>query len=267
MKLTLNNVMQRINQILNYPSVAYEDISHFFDHAIAELNTILKVGIPSVSDLVTKNTLDITLQTNTVMLSERPTYGTLLHRFESVPTEAPENTCMYGYYADGSYSSRKFYVWDGVSWNSFNSLYGVFLGDGNPVAYVATFLGTGAYWVESDAKRTLEFDFCEYLTEDWLTLFVIPYVCFKFTVRNGGDGALFCTEFTQGLQQLQTSYDVPNTVVLSEVAGIPAYAEIVSKNLNNLSKRVPTQAITDSMRIGTVVNAVFEDNVTGGWGV
>lgn len=270
MKFTLSDCMQRINQILNYPSVAYEDISHFFDHAIAELNTILRIAIPSVSEMVSNNTIDASLQQNTVLLNSQPNHTTPIPYTNTVPVQAPaEEALEYVYYAkDVSAFDRAFYVWTGAEWRRHDVIYGVVFSDATKYTYVSAPLGTKAYWVEIPNTHRIEFDLCEYLPMDWWTLFVIPYVCFKFAVRNGDGGELYQTEFTQGLQQLQTCYDVPNFVKLSDVAGMPVYTDIVKQNLDNLSVRKPTRAITDSMRIGNAVQAMF-GNVfdTGGWGV
>lgn len=271
MKFTLNDCVQRINQILNYPAVSYADISHFFDHAISEINTILRIGIPSVSEMVYNNTLDITLQNNTVLLAERPNYRTAIPTFTEVPTEEPDDgDPTFGYHAPitGSLLGARYYIWNGITWNAHTSLYGVCFADNSKTAYIATPVGGVSYWVESPAQRTLEVDLCEYLPLDWWILFVIPYVCFKFAVRNGDDGALYSTEFSEGLQQLQTCYDVPNFVVLSEVAGDPVYTEIVQANLDNLSVKIPTKAIKNSMRIGNAIAPVFGNLYdVGGWNI
>jgi hypothetical protein len=262
--------MQRINQILNYPSVAYEDISHFFDQAIAELNTILKTAIPSVSEMVLNNTVDASLQQNTVLLSTRPTTSNSIPHTDTVPTEAPaESDPKQLYYTkDATMLDRAFYTWTGTEWRKHDTLYGVVFEGAKKYTYSTTPIGLTAYWVEVPNTHRIEFDLCEHMTMDWWTLFVIPYVCFKFAVRNGDGGELYQTEFTQGLQQLQTCYDVPNFVILSDVAGIPAYTEIVKQNLSNLSVKIPTRAITDSMRIGNAVHAVFGNLFdTGGWGI
>lgn len=270
MKFTLSDCIQRINQILNYPSVAYEDISHFFDHAIAELNTILRTAIPSVSEMVLNNTIDTSLQQNTVLLNARPNNTNTIPHTDSVPTEAPaegEPEQLY-YTSDASMINRAFYVWTGSEWRAHESLYGVVFEDAKKYTYLSTPIGLRAYWVEIPNTHRIEFDLCDYMTIDWWTLFVIPYVCFKFAVRNGDGGELYQTEFTQGLQQLQTCYDVPNFVRLSDVAGVPAYTELVKQNLNNLSVCVPTRAVTDRMRVGNAIQAVFGNMFdAGGWGV
>lgn len=269
MKLTIDEVVQRINQVLNYPSVSYEDVYHFFDHAIAELNTVLKTDIPSVSDLIAAHRIDTTLQLNTVLLPERPVGNT-----DDIPTvtELDIENCTYDYFYHvpaGNIVKGTFYVrqTDGTYVN-YDSLYGIYVSEFSKETYVTVPVGSAAYWSVTDSKITLEFDLCDYMPSDWWTLFVIPYVCFKFSVRDGDDGALYSTEFTQGLQQLQTSYDVPNTVTLSKVAHLPAYADEVKNNLNNLAKRTVTKAITYDMRVGNAIAPLFDTSMTtGGWGV
>lgn len=271
MKFTLNECIQRINQILNYPAVSYADISHFFDHAMSELNTILRIGLPSVSELLTDNTYDVTLQSNTVLLEQRPAYNSTIPTFTEIPANnAPTETePTFGYYTPfGTSVGAKYYVWNGVDWVSHNVIYGVNFNNGEKTAYIATPVGGVSYWVETSAIRTQEFDLCEIMPLDWWVLFVIPYVCFKFAVRNGDDGALYSTEFSEGLQQLQTCYDVPNFVTLSAVAGDPVYTKIVQNNLDNLSATVPTRAITEGMRIGNAVHPIYGNLYdVGGWGV
>jgi hypothetical protein len=282
MKFTLSDCMQRINQILNYPSVAYEDISHFFDHAIAELNTILRTAIPSVSEMVLNNTVDTSLQQNTVLLNARPNNSNNIPWVQNVPASFPHEEdrevggevvhvtidSEYVYYYNPAKLDRKFYAWTGSEWRAHESLYGVVFEGAKKYTYLSTPLGFSAYWVEVPNTHRVEFDLCEHMTMDWWTLFVIPYVCFKFAVRNGDDGSLYSDEFTQGMQQLQTCYDVPNFVVLSDVAGIPAYTEIVKSNLNDLNKKIPTKAITEDMRVGNAIQACFGNMFdTGGWGI
>lgn len=274
MKFTLSDCMQRINQILNYPSVSYEDISHFFDQAMTELNTILKVKLPLVSEMVYDNTMDISLQSNTVLLANKLTTSTEIPRVTEIPSVAPAEggSEFVLYTADVTACptglDRMYYVWNGISWTPYLTLYGVAFDGAQKYTYVAASFGSKAVWVESPAQRTLDFDLCDYMPMDWWILFVIPYVCFKFAVRNGDDGALYSTEFTEGLQQLQTCYDVPNFVKLSDVAGAVGYTEIVKKNLNNLNKTIPTRIITEDMRVGNAIQAVFgSDFDRGGWGI
>ena len=264
MNFTLSDCMQRINQILNYPALAYEDISHFFDHAIAELNTSLRISLPTVSEMVLENTVDVLSQNNSIVFDERPA------SYAPIPTVKPEAPEYNSYYFEpGTLASpRRYYVWNGVSWDRFDTLYGVHLEKATRTTYVTVPIGNSAYWVETPERRVLEFDLCKYLPFDWWVLFMIPYVCFKYAIRNGDSGALYSDEFTQGFQQLQSSYDVPNAVVLSTVAGLEAYTKIVQDNLDNLSVKVPTRAITEKMKIGNAVHPVYGNLYdTGGWGV
>ena len=74
---------------------------------------------------------------------------------------------------------------------------------------------------------------------------------------------------TQGFQQLQTSYNVPNTVQLSTVAHLPAYRKLVEDNLDNLRKEVPTRAIYQNMMVRNGISVVRATALfdTGGWGI
>ena len=268
MKLTLNDCMQRINQTLNYPSVAYEDISHFFDTAISELNTILKIALPSVSEMVSNNSIDATMQENTVLLEEP--IAQYIPTTPVVPTAAPGygNPTFVKYYDTRDPSSNSYYIWQLNEWRKYDDLYGVCFNNFEKTAYKAISVGADSVWIKLDLNENPAFDLCKYMPFEWWILFVIPYVCFKFAVRNGDSGELYSSEFTQGLQQLQTCYDVPNFVTLSEVAGNPVYSSDVQNNLQNLLKTIPTKAITDSMRVGNAVQAVFGSIFdTGGWGV
>lgn len=272
MKFTLNDCMSRINQALNYPAVAYGDISHFFDQAIAELNTSLKIALPSVTEMRAEHTFKVTLDGNIVRLKELPTSNTTLPHNIGAPTLAPKEDTLFGVYVcSDDFSNRKFYKWDGTSWAATDALYGIYVDNGGALTtYVAVPITTAiAVWAPVEQSHVTDFDLAEYLPLDWWTLFIIPYVCFKFSVRNGDSGELFADEFTQGFQQLQSSYNVPNAVRLSAVAGKPAYAELVKQHLAQLgTTMVFTRAIYEDMRVGNGIASVyggFYEN--GGWGV
>lgn len=262
MKYTLNDCLARINQVLNYPAVGYEDVYHFFDQAIAELNTNLRIALPSVSEMRSEHTFDITEQENIVRLTERPDNVTIIPYYDTdLPANGPESGKGEGaYVCNGSFSDRAFYRWDGAKWNRVDKLYGIFFNDDDWSlrTYIAVPITTTvAVWTPVDRTHIEEFDLTDYLPVDWWTLFVIPYVCFKFSVRNGDSGELFADEFTQGYQQLQSSYHVPNVVVLTTVAGKPAYTEIVKQNINNLNIPVFTRAIYESMRVGNGIPSIY----------
>lgn len=270
MKFTLNECLARVNQVLNYPAVAYEDVSHFFDQAMAELNTNLRIALPSVTEMRSEHTFDITNHKGLVRLVKLPDYTDTIPWFGSVLNipDTFHHTYKYVYVCPlENYSSRTFYKWDGNSWEPMSNLYGIYVDANSVRTYTAVAIDTSeALWVPVDSSHTEEFDLCEYLPLDWWTLFVIPYVCFKFSVRNGDSGELFADEFTQGFQQLQASYHVPNTVKLFTVAGKLAYRDLVEQHLANLNISVATRAIYENMRIGNGVSLLRDGYfVEGGW--
>lgn len=262
--------MSRINQILNYPAVDYSDVSHFFDQAISELDTSLRIALPSVSEMCSENTFDVVNSEGTVKLNSKPTSATQV----PTATHLPSNTNSDGYLyvcADGNFAKRAFYKWDGTSWKNVKVLYGIYVDAQSELTTYSLVPITSsiAVWTPVDRSHLTAFDLTDYLPMDWWTLFIIPYVCFKFSVRNGDSGELFADEFTQGFQQLQSSYSVPNTVKLSEVAGKQAYTKLVEQHLSNLGTAVVfTRAIYEDMRVGNGIASVyggFYEN--GGWGI
>lgn len=268
MKYTLNDCLARINQVLNYPSISYEDVYHFFDQAISELNTTLRVSLPSVSEMREEHTFNVTEQDSLIRLTTLPSNSEVIAHYTSFSDLPAEGTGAY--VCGNAFSEKAFYKWDGAEWVLVDKLYGIYVdAEGALRTYLAVpITKTVAVWVAVDDAHIEEFDLTEYLPIDWWTLFIIPYVCFKFSVRNGDSGDLFVDEFTQGFQQLQSSYNVPNTVQLCTVAGRPAYSKIVKNNLHNLLASVPTRAIYDSMKVGNGIQPVFGVFYeTGGWGI
>lgn len=272
MKYTLNDCIARVNQVLNYPSLSYEDIYHFFDQAIAELNTSLHIGLPSVSEMVSEHTFTISERGDVVRLTTRPGNSDHITHLTEKPTAKIEGT-DHVYVCGNSFFERKFYKWNGTEWVETHHLYAIFVeyGDTNiaKFAYSAVAISTElAVWVPVDYENVEEFDLQTYLPTEWWTLFIIPYVCFKFAVRNGDSGELFSDEFTQGFQQLQSSYHVPSDVVLRDAAGHPAYLELIKENIANLTVKVKTRAITKAMRVGTGIGATYGGFYeSGGWGI
>lgn len=269
MNFTLNDCLARINQVLNYPALAYEDVYHFFDQAIAELNTNLRIALPSVSEMRLAHTFEITAQEGLVRLEARPTNTTTLDRYTSADALPQKGT--YAYVCGDSFTTREFYKYQGTieGWVKVPALYGIYLNDdGSMDAYTAVPISTStAVWTPVGKSHVAEFDLTEYLPIDWWTLFVIPYVCFKFAVRNGDSGELFVDEYTQGFQQLQSSYNVPNSILLIKVAGRPAYTELVKQYIGNLAgTMVFTRAIYEDMRVGNGIAPVYNEFYTsGGW--
>ena len=95
MKFTLSECVDRINQTLNFPSVAYEDISLFFDQAIAELNTTLHIQIRPISELVKNYTNNVKFP-NLVLLKTDPALNS-----GAIPVD-PDNVDDLTYYYDSS---------------------------------------------------------------------------------------------------------------------------------------------------------------------
>lgn len=261
MRYTLNDCLARINQVLNFPAVAYEDVYHFFDQAIAELNTNLRIALPSVTEMRATHTFDVTEQEDLVRLTTLPDNKIELPHYKSQPTSHPAAGDGEGaYVCDGSFTDRSFYRWDGVEWRPVKKLYGIYIdAEGNLRTYIAVPITTRtAVWTPVSRTHYEEFDLTDYLPVDWWTLFIIPYVCFKFSVRNGDSGELFADEFTQGYQQLQSSYHVPNAVLLATVAGRPAYTELVKQYIGNLGNTmVFTRAIYEDMRVGNGIPSIY----------
>lgn len=273
MKFTLSDCVSRINQVLNYPAVAYEDISHFFDQAIAELNTNLRIALPSVTEMRSEHTFEVSEQEGLVRLTTRPTSATTLKHYLQFTDMPSDGTVQYAYVCGDTFNTRKFYKYIGGTdgWKEVSALYGILVDDmGDVSTYVAVPISTTvAVWTPVSAQHISEFDLTDYLPLDWWTLFIIPYVCFKFAVRNGDSGELFSDEFTQGYQQLQSSYNVPNTVKLREVAGKPAYAELVKLHLEYIGNGIVfTRAIYEDMRVGNGIASVYGGIYeSGGWGI
>lgn len=267
MKFTISDCISRINQALNYPSISYEDVSHFFDQAIAELNTSLRIALPTVTEMRLENTFKVSDSPNVVVISKAR--DNPVSSVSEVPEEAPvDGIVPVVYYVGGTRLDRAFYIWKGTKWEKVDKVYGLVPGGDSAFELIAVDY-TYAVWHEIPMERVVEFSLTDYLTTDWIILFLIPYVCFKFAVRNGDNGALFSDEFTQGFQQLQTSYGVPNSVALNTVAHLPAYRKLATENLNDLRKKVPTRAITGDMRIPNGVKTVHCNNLFdhGGWGI
>ena len=267
MQFTITDCISRINQALNYPALAYEDVSHFFDQAIAELNTSLRIGLPLVSEMRAEHTFKISDDPNCIFIPSETVVSSI--DAVSVLPEAPANGALpVVFYVDSTNAlNSTFYIYREGSWHTADVVYGI---KPDRTSFQAIRIGnTAAAWIEVPYNYLKDFSLTEYLPTDWIVLFLIPYVCFKFSVRNGDNGALFSDEFTQGFQQLQTSYNVPNVVELTTVAHLPAYNSIVKENLNDLRKKVTTRAITEDMRVRNGIQKVHGVSVYdhGGWGI
>ena len=266
MKFTISDCMSRINQALNYPAISYEDVSHFFDQAITELNTSLRISLPTVTEMRFENIFKVSEAPNVVALTKSPTAK--IEVVDTVPEGAPSstgNTIVYYYNASYRFDSS-FYIYKNNTWTAFKKAYGIFRGD---AFEFFDLYGEAPAYKKVPLEFVSEFSLTEYLPVDWIILFLIPYVCFKFSVRNGDSGGVFNDEFTQGFQQLQTSYNVPNSVVLSTVAHKPAYKSLVESSLHDLTRTVQTRAIFDDMKVPNGIHTIHGAGVfdLGGWGV
>ena len=263
MEFTINNCMTRINQALNYPSISYEDVSHFFDQAVSELNTSFRISIPLVSQMISEHTFKIQ-DHNVVLLNKDP--GSLITKVSSKPTASDNSPPVY--YKGISNLNYVFYVKTlNNEYEERSEVYGYIPAEGK--AYCATAVDANtAFWFKIDSESLSSFSLTEYLPAEWLVLFVIPYVCFKFSVRNGDGGVVFNDEFIQGFQQLQTSYNVPNSVQLCKVAHLPAYRNLVKENIHDLNKTVPLRAVTEDMKsTNFIIPQYSSTHSVGGWGI
>lgn len=264
---TLSNCITRINQILNYPAISYDDVSHFFDQAISELNTTFKIGLPLVSEMVTENQLNIQELPNVTLIKESSLGGAS----DIIVTDSNNFTQTDRIYYNPV--ENKFYKYNtlNTTWCAYDTVYGVFIDSSfKRVLYQAISMpltGT-AFWTPVDESYLNDFDLVLYLPIDFIILFLIPYVCFKFSVRDGNDGSLYNEEWTQGWQQLQTSYDVPHFTKVSTVAHLPAYTKFVKNNPDKIGDAIPTRAIYDDMKIGNNVLATYGGFYENrGWGI
>lgn len=261
MVLTLSDCIERINQALDYPAVEYTDISHYFDQAISELNSTLRIGIRPISHILNHHKADIYKAGNIVAISESEATA-------NIPTKETEGL---NYYYDPT--TRRFGIRKGNDFEFYSSIYAYV--PNNTSLEVKTYKAVyfsedNVYWGVYDADPVNTLDLTEWLPVDVIILFVIPYVCNKFAIRDGGSGSIFREEFVQGFQQIQTSYDIPNFVRLTNVAGRKAYNEDVEfhiKNMQFFDVTVPTRAIYDDMKIGNAVHPNYGGMYDGGgWG-
>lgn len=261
MEFTLNDCISRINIALNYPSVAYEDIYPFLDQAIHELNTNLRIALPTVTEMNAENAFRVENQPNLVWIREGDPVG-------------PAHLKANKEYGNGTYKyapeigKAPFVIIKDGAETRHLGLYGYKLTNEGVEYYSTLVLAGTAAWTPIDQNAVVSYNLLDYMPMAWWTLFVIPYVCSKWAVRNGDDSSHFVDEYVQGYQQLQSSYNVPNRVKLSSVAGRKAYKKIVEERLPNLNAIVFTRAIYEDMRVDNGIMPVYGGFYeTGGWGV
>lgn len=265
MKFTVANCMDRINQALNYPSVSYDDVSTFFDQAISELNLSLHTGIKPISVLIDEyRTLNNDMP-NLISLLTKPTSETIIDILSVEPSSDKPSV----YYNS---TTNKFGVLKDSTYTYYTELYAIYNDysavDGE-IYYKATLYSSSICMWQITTNDPLALDLLEYLTVDFLILYVIPYVCFKYSARDGGNTSIFLDEYTQGFTNLQENYDIPYKVYLPIVADRLAYKDDVEQNLSKtININVPTRAIYESMRVGRNIlpsyGGIFD---RGGWGI
>ena len=263
--MKLNTTLNYINQALNYPSLTYEDISLYFNMAIVELNTTLHISLPKVSDMLVeferKLSKDANSKVKIVSAPENNDYEILSYTTTEDSERAKITVPQPKYYYN--WETGKFYVLNRFTGNydASDELDGVYIKDVEdkqvPVFYKAMVTADDVFWTKYLEDPILECDLAPYLPDEWVLLWLIPYVCFKYTVRDGGTATVFADELTQGFQQLQESYDIPSTILLATYADKEAYTEIVEQALPNLNIHIPTRAIYTSMKHARNMNAVY----------
>lgn len=263
--MKLSKTIDYINTALNYPALTYRDLDLFFDMAIAELNSSLHIQMPTVSDMVDEFRRKMSKpEPNKVFLTVDPITDASIPTIGEGETHTGFTDAVYYdvndkmYYILNKYTSPK-------SYTAYKTVKGVYRDTTTGDYHVYTgvyYASSDAMWVEVPTDPTYECNLEEYLPDDWVLLWLIPYVCFKYTVRDGGTAQTFAEELSEGHQQLQDTYNVPSFIVLATYAGRPAYEKLVEDNLPNLNIVVPTRAIyTDmvhSRTVGEIHNNFFD---------
>lgn len=258
---TLTNTINHINQALNYPSASFSDLKLFIDQAISELNSTLHISIRSIDEIVDDNRQNINKMDNLVLLESEPNNTTTI----LVSDTEPDTVAYYYNSSIGKYGKKLNDIW-----TYHDILYGMFNNfTETPKTYKATKMSSDiVVWILDIHEDPLDVDLENYLPKDWILLFLIPYVCFKYSVRDGDSGALFSEEFSQGFQQLNNNYNIPAQVYLLKYAGKAAYTKEVLQNIDNLKIYVPTRAIFEDMKIPREIIATYESFYDkGGFGI
>lgn len=263
--LTLTDTVNYINQALNYPAVTISDIKLFLNQGISELNTSLHINIPDIDTMSAEHRGTYSAREDVIIFETRPTekdFSNLLSADTSSEIVYDEIKKVFIVRKDNHGA------WDTVG--EFKNLYGIFMdySIGAHRVYKATMINLSkGLWLEV-CGNALNFDLTNYLAKDWIMLFLIPYVCYKYSVRDGDTGILFSEEFSQGFQQLQNSFSIPSKVTLNDVVGEPAYTHLIKENLETLNKQVVTRAILEKYRVQRHLNAIYDDFYNhGGWGL
>jgi len=262
---TTNKFTDYVNQALNYPAISFDDIRLFLDQAISEINTELHTSIANITKMEEDAKHEVENLPNLVILESSDLGVPIVSSSEEPTSDFPKfyyNTTTKLYYIYNTETSA-YSV-------GYSYLVGVYLNNGNPTYYkTGNILASDVkYWYLDKYTCPTDVDLENYFTTDWITLFLVPYVCYKYSIRDGDTGRLFNEEFAQGFSQLRKSYNVPFQVILSTVAHLFAYRDDVTHHLPKLNRWVPTRAITANMKNPSVVNIIsnsFYDR--GGFGI
>lgn len=259
----ISEVINNINVALNYPSATIDDLRLYMNQAISEINSELHLALPSINEMEKEVEEELVDTNNLVLLTNKPDSSTL------IPVYTGSEEIDSDYYYDTT--QYMFAIKKDKETVYVNNLYGIYNDYSSPpIIYQAVVVSDEiVMWYVPNTKNVRDFDLENYLPKDWIYLYFIPYVCFKYTVRDGDTGALFSDEFTQGFQQLRNAYSIPNYVILKSVAHKYAYKKQVLENINKLYIKVPTRAIYDDMKVPDTIKAYWGDDFysSGGWGL
>lgn len=268
MKFTLSECVNRINQALNFPSYTYTDVYAYLDAALMELNSTLRIELPSITEI--RENYELHADPECIALADPTESITMV---DAIPTGAQAYTYCYVKGFGENPEVPGYYVYDGTNWILRKTLKGVKYTN-KPNYYVAIKARNSSGnlvcgWEEiPNPGSYMDCNLLDYLPFEWWILFVIPYVAAKLTIRDGGQAIEFTEQYSQGFQQLQTSYDTPNYVWLDRNADRVAYTEIVKERIPNLHIQVPTRAIYPEMKHGDAVQPTWGGFYErSGWGV
>lgn len=264
--MTLSEVIIYINKALNFPSVSIADIDIYFNQAFSEINTQLHIAIPSLEEMRNNAIEAVTKYDNLVRGNSEPLSG---FRFNTASKEDTLSDNAYFYITDAE--DEKCFYYKG---NFFEKIYYLFFDVLRKKyrLYESSIVdnGEGATWFEI-FENPSDINLEDYLPKDWIFLFIIPYICFKQSVKDGDQGILFNQEMATGFNQLRDSYHIPEYVVLKEVIHLPAYRKcmkLIENNTYKWNQKIPTRAIYDAYKIPKAIDAVYMDFYNrGGWGI
>lgn len=242
--MKLSEFMNYLNSALNFPSIEINDVLVYLDMAVAELNTTLHTEMIPMSKQLEQYVKSKLKGTKLISLSNDPSVDNDIFVKETVDEIVPAGTKIYYDYVE-----KHYYILEKGNYVMCDSVLGVYFRDAHTKEYWSPYrVGSNAHWEFTDRTSADSYDLSEFLTYDWLMLWLLPYVCFKYTVRDGGSAQTFAEELTQGFQQLQDTYNVPETVNLATYADKEIYRDLVEEHLPNLNVKVGTRAIYESMK-------------------